>query len=110
MTDKEASAWLSKEGFTRPNSMSAVESYNNMMKNYQQIGSADASSILHSGNSKAFTPENYIKGTGGQAMQRAASTAGFGSNMGGGTGQASMADIESVSVEDGVSQAAMIDK
>jgi len=109
MSEAEASAWHSNEGFSKPNSMSAVESYNNMMKNYQQIGSADAASILHSGNGD-FNAQNYMKGSGGQAMQKAGATAGFGSQMGVGEGQASMADIQSISVEDGVSQAAMIDK
>jgi len=102
MTEAEAGAWLSKEGFTRPANMSAVESYNAMMKNYGAIGAADPASIMHSGNAGKFNTDNYISGSAGQSMQSMGKTAGLGANMNsGGVNSASMADIGSVSIEDG---------
>ncbi len=102
MTEAEAGAWLSKEGFTRPANMSAVESYNAMMKNYGAIGAADAASIMHSGNAGKFNTDNYISGSAGQSMQSMGKTAGLGANMNsGGVNSASMADIGSVSIQDG---------
>lgn len=102
MTEAEAGAWLSKEGFTRPANMSAVESYNAMMKNYGAIGAADPASIMHSGNAGKFNTDNYISGSAGQSMQSMGKTAGLGANMNsGGANSASLADIGSVSIEDG---------
>ncbi|MGK0255691.1 MAG: hypothetical protein ACI81I_000297, partial [Arcobacteraceae bacterium] len=108
MNEAQASAWLSSEGFSRPNSMSAVEAYNNMMKNYGQIGSADASSILHHGNMDNFNAQNYMRGSGAQTMQSTAKTAGLGNSVD--EGVVDMAEIASVSIQDGEALGSSISK
>lgn len=103
LTEAQASAWLSQEGFSKPNSMSAVESYNNMMKNYGQIGAADAASIMHSGNMKGFNAQTYMAGSGIQAMQKAATTAGLGKSG------ATLDSTGTISMEDGEVMGAKIE-
>ncbi|WP_457748581.1 conjugal transfer protein TraG N-terminal domain-containing protein, partial [Sulfurimonas sp.] len=106
MTEAEAGAWLAKEGFTKPNNMSAVAAYNDMMKNYGSIGSADAASILHSGNAGKFNTANYIAGSEAQSLQSMGKTAGLGASMN--SGVVSEAEIENVSIQDGEAMGSML--
>ena len=108
MNEAQAAAWLSKEGFSKPNNMSAVAAYNDMMKNYGSIGSADAASIMHSGNAGKFNTSNYIAGSEAQSLQSMGKTAGLGASMNGGV--VSEAEIESVSMQDGEAVGAMLGK
>ncbi len=98
--ERDASAWLTNEGFPKPSNMSAVEAKNQMMKNLSSIGNANAASeIFHSGNA-----QNFISGSAKQSSQGFNKTAGFGANG------VSMETAGSVSFEDGEVMGSMIQK
>ncbi|WP_428739847.1 conjugal transfer protein TraG N-terminal domain-containing protein [Sulfurimonas sp.] len=97
-SEAEAAAWLNEEGFSRPNSMSAVQAYNDIMKNMSSIGSAEASQIMHSGRG-GLNSQNYIEGSKGQSLQKLGQTAGLGASIN--NGVVSEAEIESVSLQNG---------
>ncbi|MBD3795547.1 MAG: conjugal transfer protein TraG N-terminal domain-containing protein, partial [Epsilonproteobacteria bacterium] len=98
MNEAEAAQWLHSEGFSIPNSMSAVQAYQDIMKNMTAIGAGSAAEILHHGNPN-FNADNYIEGTKAQAISKAAQTAGYGQAVN--NGVVSEAEIENVSIQDG---------
>ena len=99
LTEAEASSWLSNEGYRRPNSMSAVEAMNGIVKDIGSAGASHAAQdILHSGNA-----QNFMNGSAAQQAQTLNRTAGFGSRV-------DMESAGSVAFEDGEVMGSMINK
>jgi hypothetical protein len=79
MTEEQASKWLDEEGFSdfkRPN-MSSLDTYNQIMRGYSNIGSGmTAEDLHHSGN----VPD-YIQGSYTTSTQQTMKTVGVGSSI-----------------------------
>ena len=95
LRNSEAESWLSSNGFSTRDGVSALATYQAIQQGSAAIGSGLASKALYEGNMGKANMQNFIKGNEVTATQNVSKTAGIGNNI------ASVQSAGDVSFQDG---------
>lgn len=98
MSEQEASAWLSEGQFNKRPNMTSLDTYNQIQRGYNQIGSGlTAKDLVHSGNVGDYVEGSYLAST-----QQTMKTVGMGASIG------SVQNAGEVAMQDGMVMAESI--